>query len=345
MRALVTGATGLIGSYLVAELLGKGHSVVAMARDSSSTEALEFVVRGAGCDFSDVELFRVDSSDYRCVCQALAAARADVVYHCAAKVSLGDDSQELVRSNVELTTYVVDGCLAMEVPPVLVYVSSIAALGSSSLAQSPASEQNIFESMTESSAYGRSKFLCQMEVVRAMKLGLRVVIVNPSVVLGFIPRGGGLQKMMEYGFDHGMAFYADGGNGFVDVTDVARAMVALSSREDCWGQSYVLSGMNCSFKELVDAVNGVSGHRPSRICFGGIWAKAALWIVNLASTKSGKSKASQIKTLTHRSYWDGSKALKTLYPEFKYSTLDESMVRNYLTYRNIQIAHGSTKNK
>jgi nucleoside-diphosphate-sugar epimerase len=110
MHVFITGGTGTIGSAVVAELLGNGHTVLALARSDGSAQALESagakVLRG---DLADLDILRSGAAESEGVISlafgrdysspdALAQAIAE---ESAALAALG---QELIGSDRPIVT-------------------------------------------------------------------------------------------------------------------------------------------------------------------------------------------------------------------------------------------------
>ncbi|MCJ7807976.1 MAG: SDR family NAD(P)-dependent oxidoreductase, partial [Dehalococcoidia bacterium] len=78
MKALVTGATGFIGSHIVERLLEQGHEVRALARKTSNLSHLKS---------TDADIVFGDIEDYDSLVSVVDGI--DVVFHAAARVMPG----------------------------------------------------------------------------------------------------------------------------------------------------------------------------------------------------------------------------------------------------------------
>jgi CDP-glucose 4,6-dehydratase len=107
-RALVTGATGLVGGWLVRDLLAKGADVVALARDWDPQSEL---IRSG--DVNRVTVVNGVVEDLGTVLRALNHHGCDTVFHLAAQTQVGAawrDPYETFESNVRGSYTVLEAC-------------------------------------------------------------------------------------------------------------------------------------------------------------------------------------------------------------------------------------------
>src|SRR5215213_2477075 len=116
MRALVTGATGLVGSYVCERLVADGWSVRALVRDPA---------RAAWLTDAGVTLAVGDTTDAASF--VAAAAGADVVFHAAAAITPAGGWESFALTNVVGTRNAIEASRASGAR--LLHVSSVAVYG------------------------------------------------------------------------------------------------------------------------------------------------------------------------------------------------------------------------
>lgn len=168
-RALVTGATGFVGSHLVDCLLRRGYEVTCLLRSTSSRQWLiGRPARLVECELlgSRPELRRVVSGQ-------------EIVFHVAGAVRALDYAG-FVRVNADATEELLRACAeAEESPGRFVLVSSVAACGPGSDGE-PITERSVPSPVSE---YGRSKLEGER---RALDFAgaVELVIVRPTAIYG-----------------------------------------------------------------------------------------------------------------------------------------------------------------
>lgn len=260
---LVTGATGLVGSHLLWQLLQENDRVVALMRYTSSLRPLRAVF-ASYTDEPDRFLSRIDwrvAAINDAGALELALEGVDEVFHCAAVVSLGGSSDAIRDVNVAGTRLLTALCLKKEIRR-LVYVSSIAACGTYTNGQ-PVDEQAPWSGFGQKSLYAQTKYLAEQEVWQAMERGLKAVIVNPGVILGFSGAGSG-SSMLFHRVKKGLPVYIDGGSGYVGVKDVVRALLLLR-RHDISGEGFIVVAENNTNKEILSMMAQGFGKPAPRI--------------------------------------------------------------------------------
>ena len=231
---LVTGASGLVGSHLIHELVKKDLPVRAIYRNTIPTHFPE-----------SVEWVKADILDISSIENAMQGV--EEVYHCAAIVSFHPSSRNLMyRTNVEGTANIVNAAIDHNIRKFL-FVSSVAALGRNRNGKSVTEKMNWSEE-SSNSEYGKSKFLAEMEVWRGIGEGLNAAIINPVIILGAGDWNKGSTEIFKTAYDE-FPWYTEGTSGFVDVMDVVKAMMLLM-RGSSHAERFIISSETLPFKEV-----------------------------------------------------------------------------------------------
>lgn len=281
MKKLVTGATGLVGSHLLLDLVKRGEKVRALKRETSD---ISFVKKLLGDLEREVEWVEGDVLDLPSLEKA--TEEAEEVYHCAAIVSFyPEDASALMKINVEGTANVVNACLEKKVKK-LCYVSSTSAIGKTKNGEL-ITEKNKWRDGWAESKYSLSKYLSEVEVWRGMEEGLEAVIVNPSIVVGPGNWGKSSTDIFPKVWSGELKFFSGGGNAFVDVRDVSKAMIALMKSE-IHSERFLLVSENLPYKAFFEIVAENLGKPKAKIKVNPLLAELGWRLDKLRSGLTGK---------------------------------------------------------
>jgi len=274
---LVTGGTGLVGSYLLYELARKGHKVKALLRPGKKpyeTRKLFNCFLAENEHLIDrIEWVEGDVLDPFSLQQAFQGV--EYVYHCAAMISFNPrDLKAMMAVNVEGTANIVNACLENGIIK-LCHVSSIASLGQAEKGEM-IDENAKWKTSRINSGYAISKYSGEREVWRGIEEGLNAAIVNPSVIIGAGCHRKAANKLF-HNIENFLPYYVSGINGYVDVRDVVNAMIMLME-STVTGERFVLNSENLSLREFFTKVADILGKPHPRIALNGSIMNVIAWL-------------------------------------------------------------------
>jgi dihydroflavonol-4-reductase len=249
----VTGATGLLGNFIIRELVRNREPFVAFRRADSDTSLLD--------DLEEkVEWREMDLLDPVSIDEALKGVTS--IIHAAAVVSFDPRrATAITRANVEGTRNLVNACLANVITR-FVHISSVAALGRTR-GQALIDENHRWVENGQHSEYAISKYRAELEVVRGQQEGLKTVIINPSVILAPADWKKSSARLFKYVWDERL-FYIDGSLNYVDARDVA-TLALLLLRSGVENERFIANSGSITFKAFFDAVASRFGSKPPMI--------------------------------------------------------------------------------
>ncbi|HPC43326.1 MAG TPA: NAD-dependent epimerase/dehydratase family protein [Spirochaetota bacterium] len=302
MKKLVTGSTGFMGSSIVRELLKDGEEVKVLIRKTSDTRNI---------DGLDVEIAYGDIRDGDSVREALKGC--DTLYYTAAFFAHWVPDKKLpYEVNVEGTKTSMRAALDAGVQKV-VYTSTNNTMGAHG--PIPVDETAEFNHWKTGDHYSISKYLAEVEARKFVSLGLPIVVVNPTLVIGVrdikpTPSG---QMIIDIATGQ-MPGYIEGGTNIIDVEDVARGHI-LAAQKGRIGERYLFGNQNMTVSEYFSLIAEVAGVKPPRIKIPYYGAVAMGYLFEAAAFFTKKPPvvtASEIRIGKKQEWYDCSKAVKEL---------------------------------
>src|SRR6266446_1622106 len=263
MTAVVTGATGFLGSALVTALVQRQQPVRILARDEHKARQ----------HFGDaVTIYPGEITDAGQV--QLAVDGATTIYHLAGRLYHPSIPAELYRqAHVEGTRILLRACQGQTQLRRIVHVSTTGVYGVTG--ETPAAENAPF---APTNPYEATKLVGEQLALKAyQEQDLPVTVVRPGLVYG----PGDLHLLgLFVSIKKGLFRVIDGGRALlhpVYIDDLVAALLLCAERPQATGRSYNIAGERpVTVRELATAIAHALGRE---LPTGSI----PLWLANLAS--------------------------------------------------------------
>jgi dihydroflavonol-4-reductase len=247
MKVFLTGATGFVGHHVAHALAAQGAELRLLVRKTSNLKNLEGIAGETVVgDLLEPETLRTGLTG------------CDALLHVAADYRLWiRDPQAMYRANVDGTRELLRLAHEAGVPRV-VYTSSVATMHfrTDGLVINEDTPVSLADMVGH---YKRSKFLAELEAMKAAEAGQQVMILNPTTPIGPndakpTPTGRIFVDFLNRKFPA----YMDTGLNLVDVAEVARTHVAALTMGTP-GRRYILGGENLTLKQILDKMSAITG--------------------------------------------------------------------------------------
>lgn len=240
MKALVTGATGFIGSHLCEELIRRGYEVTCLSRNTSAPnwiENLDIRLVKGDCTLAESLPDAVGGFDYVFHLAGLTKAKCDDEFFCLNARGTENLIKTIAERNPKVKRFI--------------YLSSLAAVG-------PSKDGNPLREDSPPSPvsnYGRSKLGGETAVLRYAD-SMPVTILRPPAVYG--PRDKDFLvffKMIKKGIfpNWGKCYYS-----LLYVDDLIQGIIASAENKRAEGKIYFLSDSKVyTDEEIATAISSV----------------------------------------------------------------------------------------
>ena len=252
VKYLVSGGEGALGKTVISMLLQRGEKVRILMSELSDTRIYR--------NNPNIEICYGISTDKDSMIEFfdLEDPRSAVLFHTDEYVSLSDSTNLTMRRvNVIGAENIVDMCLKRKVGK-LVYLSSAYALNPEVKGEDLTIH---FDRNKVEGEYAKSKAEAAAYVMEKVSLNrLNAVMVLPTFIIGpGYSEDYEINKVLNSYLNNGTIPPKEGGRAFVDVRDVANAMLTLADKGEP-GAGYIVSGDYNTSGEFFKDVNEISGN-------------------------------------------------------------------------------------